>query len=655
MNKYTHFEDLSNEIFFEIFDYLHALDIFTSFTSLNKRISSILQLIPLRIIISHNHCRQQINYLSSYLTYHDHQVISINIDNICDNSSVINLLFNRHNFINLQSCIFISINPSTILENVIKKIENLKKLSLFCFHDLNDNNINKNDKYNLTQTILMHKSSSLRSIVLKYRYDYLDISNYTSIPSNLLSLSLYISGSRSTVSVYSILPILRFCHKLRYLQISIEQTHLIENNNINISIPTLSINNNDLPILTQLISFNLEIYAICDSRSISYILRCMPNLIRFHFILAIRKSEWFYAGELLDGYLWEQMFELYVPCLSKFDFHMSIFKPLPKLNLDMIVNSFEYFVEKYSNWHMIIDQWTTNRKHREEFVMLRTLNYEKRQSIVNVNIPFIYWDSFKTRSTLPDDHYCFYKNETHLNIYMTWDTPIITWSYPLFSQVTYLCIDMPKKCPSLWKNFLDIINHHHTDDDDNDDDDDINDAEDNVISLSYFVHLSNITNIEFTPNFHISRWKDIQFILQSCPNLIDLKINVQLLISSKLFNNPSLISIFKQIKILKLITEKIYFPSNSAIKFVRRFPSLTHIELKVFSFDNCVSTIDIFLNYLQYLSYTKINYDQITLLDDPFSRDYIIEKRYQLFPNTIFDETIVNVKNNDESVEIWLS
>ncbi|CAF1482802.1 unnamed protein product, partial [Rotaria magnacalcarata] len=39
---------------------------------------------------------------------------------IRDRSSVISLLFQRHNFINLQSCQFISVNPSTELDNVIK-------------------------------------------------------------------------------------------------------------------------------------------------------------------------------------------------------------------------------------------------------------------------------------------------------------------------------------------------------------------------------------------------------------------------------------------------------------------------------------------------------------------------------------------------------
>jgi len=106
-----------------------------------------------------------------------------------------------------------------------------------------------------------------------------------------------------------------------------------------------------------MMSFNLGIMSICDRRSISYILRCMPNLRHFYFLLSIHTTAWPFPDELLDGDVWKQILELYVPCLSKFEFHMSIVKGIPRLNLKIIVNSFEYFVKKYSNWHMIIDRW----------------------------------------------------------------------------------------------------------------------------------------------------------------------------------------------------------------------------------------------------------------------------------------------------------
>jgi len=41
----------------------------------------------------------------------------------------------------------------------------------------------------------------------------------------------------------------------------------------------------------------------------------------------------------------------------------------------------------------------------------------------------------------------------------------------------------------------------------------------------------------------------------------------------------------------------------------------------------------------------------IKLHDDPFTRDYIMEKHHQQDPNNSFDENVVNVKNKEESVD----
>ena len=160
-----------------------------------------MQSIPFRVIISHNYCLHQIDFLSSYLTFHAHQVISLEIDDtIRDDSSVISLLFNRHNFINLQSCIFGSINPSTKLENVFKQIQSLNRL--VTFNLVQCVNINEKDKCDLTRIMLTHKSSFLRSMILHHCYDYLDISNYTSISSNLTSLHLLIHCVQLFIQFY---------------------------------------------------------------------------------------------------------------------------------------------------------------------------------------------------------------------------------------------------------------------------------------------------------------------------------------------------------------------------------------------------------------------------------------------------------------------
>jgi len=90
----TRLEDFSNEIFFEIFEYLHAIDIFMGFSALNQRISSILSSIHPRIIISSSDCRHQMKILSLNLINYAHQVISISLnDSLRDLSSVISFLF----------------------------------------------------------------------------------------------------------------------------------------------------------------------------------------------------------------------------------------------------------------------------------------------------------------------------------------------------------------------------------------------------------------------------------------------------------------------------------------------------------------------------------------------------------------------------------
>ncbi|CAF1412520.1 unnamed protein product [Rotaria sordida] len=82
---------------------------------------------------------------------------------------------------------------------------------------------------------------------------------------------------------------------------------------------------------------------------------------------------------------------------------------------------------------------------------------------------------------------------------------------------------------------------------------------------------------------------------------------------------------------IKSVTKNNYFPSNFAFKLVQRFPSLSHIELQVYSFD------------------------YYTLIDDPFTCEYIIMKRCQAFFVNTINEQMVKVINNGQFIEIWLS
>ncbi|UJR24767.1 hypothetical protein I4U23_006141 [Adineta vaga] len=79
---------------------------------------------------------------------------------------------------------------------------------------------------------------------------------------------------------------------------------------------------------------------------------------------------------------------------------------------------------------------------------------------------------------------------------------------------------------------------------------------------------------------------------------------------------------------------------------IKRFPSIEEIELQVYSFDNCVFMINEFLTQLKCVSHIKVYYERNTLLDDPFSREYIFMKRYETFPNLMIDSKKIEVKND---------
>jgi hypothetical protein len=89
--------------------------------------------------------------------------------------------------------------------------------------------------------------------------------------------------------------------------------------------------------------------------------------------------------------------------------------------------------------------------------MLRTLNYHKCNLSVYANIPFIDSKTFETRSTTSiNDHSLFYTNEKKLRTYLTKKRSIVTWSSPLFQQVTSLIVYLPLIPSSLWNNLINI-------------------------------------------------------------------------------------------------------------------------------------------------------------------------------------------------------
>jgi hypothetical protein len=228
MNKITQFEHFSNDLLLEIFDYLHALDLFMAFSSLNQRISSILFSTQLHVVLSKLHCQHQMKFLSSHLTHHAHQVISVSLeDQLRDYSSVISFIFNQHIFTNLRSCKFYHIHPSFNVQIVIQRLQSLTKLVSFrIFHPKNIP-LSHLIKRDISKTILTHTSHTLRFIDLSFHYSYLNLVANIALNSTVTSLHMIFDGSVNTLSTYSFLPILRHYRALQVLRIVISnQTNL---------------------------------------------------------------------------------------------------------------------------------------------------------------------------------------------------------------------------------------------------------------------------------------------------------------------------------------------------------------------------------------------------------------------------------------------
>jgi hypothetical protein len=125
-----------------------------------------------------------------------------------------------------------------------------------------------------------------------------------------------------------------------------------------------------------------------------------------------------------------------------------------------------------------------------------------------------------------------------------------------------------------------------------------------------------------------------------------------LLFWSVVIDNPDLTLTFNRICKLTIIADHMYFALKYAFKVVQRFPSLTLVEIDVYSIDSCVPIVDIFLGGLAKLRLIAIEFFHDSLLDDLFPRDYIIEKRRQSFGLNENNEYKVAVKIEDRTLLI---
>ncbi|CAF1471388.1 unnamed protein product [Rotaria sordida] len=363
MKNPTLFEDLSNEVLCEIFDYLNAFDLFLTFASLNERISTILKYIRFHIIVDSMYCRYQIEFLSHHLTFHSHQVISLDICNkICDQINTIAYLFDRYEFPSLRFCTFRCLDASSKLKNVIKQLKKqtqLVSLHIFQSYDAKYDYLSRNHAHLFSEMVLLNIPLSLRCATLRFHYDYSQLITSTIINTNLTYLELLFYGTFDKISIYSLISVLRIYKSLRQLNVIIKSPNMIQHNtNFNIS-NALSINKNDLPIVASLKKFDLQILTQFDIHSLGLILHCMPNLHEISFTFITKDLNTPFIDVLLNGNIWQQILISHVQYLNKFNIHISLLTDEGLFDLKSILDSFRCFVTQFDGWHMAISRLET--------------------------------------------------------------------------------------------------------------------------------------------------------------------------------------------------------------------------------------------------------------------------------------------------------
>ncbi|CAF1140672.1 unnamed protein product [Adineta steineri] len=644
MNTITQFEDLCNEIFLEVFEYLHCLDLFMAFASLNNRFTFLLSLPQLYLIVNQSHFYYQIQFLSSHLVDHAHQVISISFhEQLCDYfASVISFFFDKHTFKNLRSCIFIFhlICLPWYLPNITEKLKNSNKLVLFKIFYSNNNSLADKIKEELSTFALKCKSLKLRSVNLLFSYNYPKLLVNNSINSTLTTLRMMFHGVTTICSIYSFLPVLRIYRALRNLSISISNQ-----NNQQIIMPTLpAIYEINPPILSSLKSFELCTKTFCSFQSLSFILHCMPNLRRFILtIISLSSSISNLHQNLFRGGEWEILLKNGPSQLDIFDIFLHIQYTNFELDMNFVVNSFNYFTRKYNDWYLAIHQSQCNSRSEKRYISLRGFRRSKKTRHYFFNPMRIVLGTLNIYSTsvIDNQHDLFYSmyKDLHVNIPVNTNMSNILSYGQIFKNINYLTLEIDSSILTFWKKILDFCLCNPAE---------IyqKDCADKITSL---IDLTTITKLEFKSKSNIYFIKDI---LLACSHLTQLKIRPSLL----LYDDPSLTSVFHQLKSLYLLSNHCKSFLKYAFKLVEHFSSLIHLELEIYSTDLCISLLNILLDGLPKLIHLKIYFRHAQVLpQDADLTDYILQRRRKAFPLNIYNEHEVWIIMFKQLLDIYLN
>ena len=118
------------------------------------------------------------------------------------------------------------------------------------------------------------------------------------------------------------------------------------------------------PVLPSLKSFEFCIMTLCGFRSLSFILRCMPNLRQFSITIISTSSSSQLYENMFNGNQWEHLLTANSLQLDVFDVLLRIRNSDLQLDKNVVINSFNSFARKYDDWYVAVHQFQTTRHNQ---------------------------------------------------------------------------------------------------------------------------------------------------------------------------------------------------------------------------------------------------------------------------------------------------
>jgi hypothetical protein len=287
----TGIENVSNEIFYEIFDYLDGGEVYNAFSNLNYRFQQLLRsssfLFKLRFRETND--QQLINKYKEMIRNYKHQIISFHL---CLSSRSFSLFSIDSSFDRLESLSLTGIHPNTLSSCLIKldRIPRLYSLTIDTKNGFDDLQV-------------VYRSIFALPALKFYKFMISEGDNRTSLPmanQNQFSTIKYLDMAHSC-SIDELTHIVSYTPELRHLK-------FLHNDDCYSNIGTIL-----LPNLTHL-SISANHLHFDDFEIFIKNMHCMLNVLHF----TVRSE--YKDGSYLDAARWEQLILQDLPQLKEFEF-----------------------------------------------------------------------------------------------------------------------------------------------------------------------------------------------------------------------------------------------------------------------------------------------------------------------------------------------